>query len=75
VEETEVRRMARQRAIELRRSIGVALRRLREDAGLTLAAVARGAGIHASYLRLIEKASARRAIGSRPRLPSCSART
>ena len=35
--------------------MGVALRRLREDAGLTLAAVARGAGIHASYLRLIEE--------------------
>ena len=39
----------------MRRATGLALRRLREDAGLTLAAVARGAGIHASYLRLIEE--------------------
>ena len=38
----------------MRRSVGESLRRLREDAGLSQAAVARAAGIDPSYLRLIE---------------------
>ncbi len=52
--ETEIRRLARRRAIELRRSVAASLRAMREDAGLSVAAVARAAGIDGSYLRLIE---------------------
>jgi transcriptional regulator with XRE-family HTH domain len=55
--ETRLRRDARRRALELRRAIGGEIRRLREDAGLTRAAVARAAGIDPSYLGLIEDAS------------------
>jgi transcriptional regulator with XRE-family HTH domain len=52
--ETLVRRAADRRALEIRRSLGEALRRLREDAGLSQAAVAHAAGLHASYVRLVE---------------------
>ena len=52
--ETRLRREARQRAVELQRATGVAVRRLREDAGLSQAAVARAAGISAEYIRLLE---------------------
>lgn len=47
-------RQAVRRALELRRSVGESFRRLREDAGLSQAAVAREAGIDASYLTRIE---------------------
>lgn len=52
--ETRLQRDARRRATELRRSVGEQLRRLREDAGLTRAAVATAAGVHHSYVTLIE---------------------
>jgi transcriptional regulator with XRE-family HTH domain len=52
--ETRLQQDARRRAIELRRSVGEQLRRLREDGGLTRAAVASAAGIHPSYVTLIE---------------------
>jgi len=55
VGDTEVQRIARRLALDQRRALGVSLRQLREDAGLSLAVVARGAGIHGSYLRLIEE--------------------
>jgi transcriptional regulator with XRE-family HTH domain len=54
VGDTEVQRLARRRSVELRRSIGNAIRRMRMDAGLSMAAVSVAAGIHPSYLRLIE---------------------
>jgi transcriptional regulator with XRE-family HTH domain len=54
VGDTTVQRMARQRAIEIRRSVGDSLRRMREDAGLSQSAIAYAAGIDRSYLRLIE---------------------
>jgi transcriptional regulator with XRE-family HTH domain len=52
--ETRLQQDARRRAIELRRSVGEQLRRLREDGGLTRAAVASAAGIHPSYMTRIE---------------------
>lgn len=52
--ETAIQRASRRRAVELRRSLGESMRRMREDAGLTLSAVARGAGIDAGYLTRIE---------------------
>ena len=52
--ETLIQRAARRRAIELRRSVGESLRRLREDAGLSQAEVARAASVHPSYVPLIE---------------------
>jgi transcriptional regulator with XRE-family HTH domain len=52
--ETRLQRDARRHAVELKRAIGGEIRRLREDAGLTQAAVARTAGIDPSYLSLIE---------------------
>jgi transcriptional regulator with XRE-family HTH domain len=52
--ETRLQREARRREVETRRSIGRALRDMREDAGLTLAAVARAAGIDRSFLARIE---------------------
>jgi transcriptional regulator with XRE-family HTH domain len=52
--ETTYQRLARRRAPELRRSVGEAVRRLREDAGLTQAAVARASGVDPSYLARIE---------------------
>lgn len=51
---THLQVVADRAAMDSRRSIGVQLRRLREDAGISRAAVARAAGIHPSYLRLIE---------------------
>jgi transcriptional regulator with XRE-family HTH domain len=52
--ETRLQLDARDRAEELHRAVGGAIRRLREDAGLNRAAVARSAGISPSYLTLIE---------------------
>ena len=52
--ETAVQRDARRRALELRRSTGESLRRLREDAGLSQAEVARAACVDPSYLGRIE---------------------
>jgi transcriptional regulator with XRE-family HTH domain len=52
--ETRLQRDARRHAIELRRAMGREIRRLREDAALTQAAVARAAGIDPSYVSLIE---------------------
>jgi transcriptional regulator with XRE-family HTH domain len=52
--ETRLQHDATRRAIELRRSIGEHVRRLREDAGLTRAAVASAAGIDPSYMTRIE---------------------
>jgi transcriptional regulator with XRE-family HTH domain len=52
--ETRLQRDARERAVELHRSVGTTIRRLREDAGLTKSAVAAAAGIDDSYLGLIE---------------------
>ena len=52
--ETRLQRDARRRSEELRRGVGEAIRRLREDAGLTKTAVAVAAGIDPSYLTLIE---------------------
>jgi transcriptional regulator with XRE-family HTH domain len=52
--ETRLQRDARHHAVELRRAIGGEIRRLREDAALTRAAVARAAGVDPSYVSLIE---------------------
>jgi len=52
--ETHLQRDARERAAELRRVVGVTIRGLREDVGLTKTAVAKAAGIDDSYLGLIE---------------------
>ena len=52
--ETAVQRAGRRRAIEMRRSLAESLRRLREDAGLSQAAVAVAAGIDRSHLTRIE---------------------
>ncbi len=52
--ETRLQHDAKRRAIEVRRSVGEHLRRLREDAGLTRAAVASAAGIHPSYMTRLE---------------------
>lgn len=52
--DTRLQREARLRARDIRRGIGEAIRRLREDAGLTQAAVAATAGIDRSYMRLLE---------------------
>lgn len=52
--ETRLQQDARRRATELRRSVGEHVRRLREDAGLSRAAVASAAGIHPSYMTRIE---------------------
>jgi transcriptional regulator with XRE-family HTH domain len=54
VGETAIQRDARRRSVELRRAVGESVRRLREDAGLTQAAVARAAGVDPSYLTRIE---------------------
>jgi transcriptional regulator with XRE-family HTH domain len=52
---TTIQRRSRDRDRELRRSVGDELRRLRDDAGITRAAVADAAGIDRSYLPLIEE--------------------
>jgi transcriptional regulator with XRE-family HTH domain len=52
--ETRLQRHARQRAVEIRRASGASIRRLREDAGLTLTAVAAAAGIDRRFLARIE---------------------
>lgn len=52
--ETAIHRAARRRGLEMRRSLGESLRRLREDAGLSQAAVARAAGVDRSHLSRIE---------------------
>jgi transcriptional regulator with XRE-family HTH domain len=52
--ETRLQRDARLREVETRRAIGSALRDLRIDSGLTIAAVARAAGIDRGYLSRIE---------------------
>lgn len=52
--ETRMQQDARRRALELRRSVGEHVRRLREDAGLTRASIASAAGIDPSYMTLIE---------------------
>jgi transcriptional regulator with XRE-family HTH domain len=53
--DTKVRREARQRALELRRAVGGDLRRMRLDAGLSAAAVARAASIDPAYLAHVER--------------------
>ena len=53
--DTKIRRDARQRALELRRAAGVELRRMRLDAGLSAAAVARAASIDPAYVAHIER--------------------
>lgn len=55
---TAVRREAKLRARDKRRLIGGVLRRLREDAGLTAAAVAAAVGVHRSYIAEIEAGDA-----------------
>ncbi len=52
--ETTIQREARRRAVELRRAVGEAVRRLRDDAGLSQASVARAAGVDPTYLGRIE---------------------
>ena len=52
--ETALQREARRRAMELRRSVGESIRRLREDSGLSQAAVAHAAGVDPAYLGRIE---------------------
>ena len=47
----------------LTRSIGQQLEHLREDAGLPRTVVAAGAGIHPSYLRLIEMGGRDASVG------------
>jgi transcriptional regulator with XRE-family HTH domain len=51
---TKLQIAADRRADDSRRAIGIEIRRLREDAGLTKAIVARVAGIDPTHLRLIE---------------------
>jgi len=53
--ETKSRRDARQRALELRRATGDEVRRMRLDAGLSAAVLARAAGIDPAYLPHIER--------------------
>jgi transcriptional regulator with XRE-family HTH domain len=53
--ETKLQREARDRAVATRRAIGAALRDLRADAGLTVAAVARAAGLDPTFLARIER--------------------
>lgn len=53
--ETRLQREARHKEVEARRSIGMGLRDLRVDAGLTLVAVAAAAGIDPTYLARIER--------------------
>lgn len=52
--ETRLQRDARRRAIDIGRAVGRSIRDLREDAGLTLSAVASAAGIDRTFLRRIE---------------------
>lgn len=54
--ETRLRRDVRRQVGDRRREIGLELRRLRLDAGLSRAAVARLAGVDARYVALIEDA-------------------
>lgn len=61
--ETRLQRDARHRAVEVRRGIGAGLRDLREDAGLTMVAVAVGAGIHPTFLARIERGDRCASIG------------
>jgi transcriptional regulator with XRE-family HTH domain len=51
---TKLQLHADRRATESLRQFGAEVRRLREDSGLSLSAVARAAGIHRSHLQLIE---------------------
>jgi transcriptional regulator with XRE-family HTH domain len=52
--QTKLQRDARRRASEIQRAIGNELRRLREDAGLTITRVAAAAGIDRRFLARIE---------------------
>lgn len=52
--ETRLQREAGWRAVEIRRAVGRSIRQLREDAGLSLSAVASAAGIDRTFLRRIE---------------------
>lgn len=52
--ETRLQRDAAWRAIEIRRAVGRSIRQLREDAGLSLSAVASAAGIDRTFLRRLE---------------------
>jgi transcriptional regulator with XRE-family HTH domain len=54
VGDTAIRREARRRAVEIRRALAESLRRLREDAGLSQAAVALAAGLDRSHVTRIE---------------------
>ncbi|HEX7222742.1 MAG TPA: helix-turn-helix transcriptional regulator, partial [Candidatus Limnocylindrales bacterium] len=51
---TKLQMAADRRAGETVRALGIEIRRFREDAGLSKAAVARAAGIDPTHLRLIE---------------------
>jgi transcriptional regulator with XRE-family HTH domain len=61
--ETRLQREARHREVETRRAIGRALRDLREDAGLTITAVAGAAGIHPAFLGRIERGERAASLG------------
>jgi transcriptional regulator with XRE-family HTH domain len=54
--------------METRRSVGEQLRNLREDAGISRAAVAKVAGVHSSYVRLVESGQREASIGTLSRL-------
>jgi transcriptional regulator with XRE-family HTH domain len=51
---TKLMRLADRRAVELRRATGTEIERLRTDAGLTLADLARATGLDRSYVARIE---------------------
>ena len=53
--ETKLQLQARHASVETQRAIGRSLRDLRTDAGLSIAAVAREAGIDRSFLSRIER--------------------
>jgi transcriptional regulator with XRE-family HTH domain len=53
--DTKVQQDARRRAIDVRRSIGQAIRRLREDGGISRRGLGLAAGFSAGYVRLIEE--------------------
>lgn len=59
---TRLQRDARRRALELRRGIGVEIRQLREDAGLSLTAVAAAAGIDRTHLARVEDGERRATV-------------
>jgi transcriptional regulator with XRE-family HTH domain len=54
VSETRLHREIRLRRLRLRQTIGPSIRDLREDAGLSMAAIAKAAGVHRSHVSRIE---------------------